>query len=85
MPDYAGGAMENWGLITFRESYLLADPRTASLQEQLGVASIVAHEMAHMASFGLSKAKIYLAGSLSAHVGRFAGHGDAMPNSLSSG
>ena len=42
--------MENWGLITFRESYLLADPATAGLQEQLGVASIIAHEMAHMVS-----------------------------------
>lgn len=48
VPDYAGGAMENWGLITFRESYLLADPTSAGLQEQLGVASIVAHEMSHM-------------------------------------
>lgn len=36
------------GLITFRESYLLADPQTAGLQEQLGVASIIAHETAHM-------------------------------------
>lgn len=48
VPDYAGGAMENWGLITFRESYLLADPATAGLEEQLGMASIIAHEMSHM-------------------------------------
>ncbi len=48
MPDYAGGAMENVGLITFRESYLLTDPKTASLDERIGVASIIAHEMSHM-------------------------------------
>ncbi len=48
VPDYAGGAMENAGLITFRESYLLADPLTAGLQERMGVANIVAHEMSHM-------------------------------------
>ncbi|XP_017783439.1 PREDICTED: aminopeptidase N-like isoform X1 [Nicrophorus vespilloides] len=47
IPDFAAGAMENWGLITFRESRLLYDPEISSSSSQHQVASVIAHEMAH--------------------------------------
>jgi len=47
VPDFSNGAMENWGLITFRESLLLVDPANSSAQNQQRVAIIVAHEVAH--------------------------------------
>ena len=47
IPDFAAGAMENWGLITYRETDLLIDPVTASIGDYRGVAWVVAHEMTH--------------------------------------
>lgn len=46
IPDFMAGAMENWGLITFRETTLLVDQRSSPLEKQV-VASVVAHELAH--------------------------------------
>ena len=48
LPDFAAGAMENLGCITYRESLLLADPATATQDELQNVADVVAHELAHM-------------------------------------
>jgi puromycin-sensitive aminopeptidase len=48
IPDFAYGAMENLGCITFRETVLLIDPSTASQRELQDVAMVVAHELAHM-------------------------------------
>jgi puromycin-sensitive aminopeptidase len=48
IPDFAQGAMENTGLVTYRETLLLLDPAQASYVEQLDVAETVAHELAHM-------------------------------------
>jgi len=48
LPDFAAGAMENLGCITFRESLLLLDPATSTMSEQQLVADVVAHELAHM-------------------------------------
>ena len=48
IPDFAAGAMENLGAITFRETALLADDKTASRAELERVADVVAHENAHM-------------------------------------
>ena len=48
IPDFAAGAMENWGLITYRETAILVDPESSSARTRQIVASIVAHEMAHM-------------------------------------
>jgi puromycin-sensitive aminopeptidase len=48
LPDFAAGAMENLGCITFRESLLLVDPATSTQGEQQLVADVVAHELAHM-------------------------------------
>jgi len=47
VPDFSAGAMENWGLITYRESLLLVDPKNSSAQTQQRIAIIVAHEVAH--------------------------------------
>ena len=48
LPDFAAGAMENVGCITFREVLLLVDPDTSTQVEQELVAAVVAHELAHM-------------------------------------
>ena len=48
LPDFAAGAMENFGCITFRESALLIDPATSTHSEQESIADVVAHELAHM-------------------------------------
>ena len=48
IPDFAAGAMENWGCISYRENALLVDPDNSSLQTKQLVAAIIAHEMAHM-------------------------------------
>jgi len=48
IPDFAFGAMENLGLVTYRETALLLDPALASLAEKKRVSEVVAHELAHM-------------------------------------
>jgi puromycin-sensitive aminopeptidase len=48
LPDFAAGAMENLGCITFRENLLLIDPATSTQNELQNVADVVAHELAHM-------------------------------------
>ena len=48
IPDFAFGAMENLGCVTFRESVLLADPAHASRVELERIADVVHHEIAHM-------------------------------------
>ncbi len=48
IPDFAAGAMENWGCITYRETALLVDPDNSSAGTRQRVAEVVAHEMAHM-------------------------------------
>ena len=47
LPDFEAGAMENFGAITYRETALLIDPKTASVGAQKEVAEVIAHEMAH--------------------------------------
>ena len=47
LPDFASGAMENWGLITFREQALLVDPMNTSLHLKQYVANVIAHELTH--------------------------------------
>lgn len=47
IPDFAAGAMENWGLITYRESALLYTPGVSSSSNKQRVCAIVAHELAH--------------------------------------
>ncbi|AKV03151.1 Membrane alanine aminopeptidase N [Labilithrix luteola] len=47
VPEFSAGAMENAGLITFREEILLLDPARASVRARRNQAMVVAHELAH--------------------------------------
>nr|AAC32754.1 aminopeptidase N [Pseudopleuronectes americanus] len=48
LPDFNAGAMENWGLITYRETALLYDEAVSSNSNKERIATIIAHELAHM-------------------------------------
>ncbi|KAK5620749.1 hypothetical protein CRENBAI_019140 [Crenichthys baileyi] len=48
IPDFNAGAMENWGLITYRETALLYDEDFSSNSNKQRIATIIAHELAHM-------------------------------------
>jgi len=47
LPDFSAGAMENWGLVTYREAYLLLDPDNTTLEMKKMVATVITHELAH--------------------------------------
>jgi len=47
IPDFVSGAMEHWGLITYREVNLLYDRNKASAANKQRVAVVVAHEISH--------------------------------------
>ena len=48
VPDFAAGAMENWGAITYRETALLYDPANSAAAARQRILEVVSHEMAHM-------------------------------------
>jgi puromycin-sensitive aminopeptidase len=48
IPDFAFGAMENLGCVTFRERLLLIDPEASTQNERQAVVDVIAHELAHM-------------------------------------
>ncbi|WUR03657.1 endoplasmic reticulum aminopeptidase 1 [Vairimorpha necatrix] len=48
IPEFAMGAMENWGLVTFRKTSLLFNPKTDAVASKLNVIETVCHELAHM-------------------------------------
>jgi puromycin-sensitive aminopeptidase len=48
IPDFAAGAMENWGAITYRETALLYDPENSAAAARQRIVEVIAHEMAHM-------------------------------------
>ncbi len=48
VPDFAAAAMENWGLVMFKENALLIDPKNSSAKAYQWVAEVVDHELAHM-------------------------------------
>ncbi|XP_037728262.1 membrane alanyl aminopeptidase-like [Drosophila subpulchrella] len=48
IPDFSAGAMENWGLLTYRERSLLVDESATTLASRQAIAAVVAHEQAHM-------------------------------------
>lgn len=50
IPNFVSGAMEHWGLITYRETNMLYDEYQASAANKQRVAAVVAHEIAHMVS-----------------------------------
>ena len=47
LPDFSSGAMENWGLITYREIALLADPATTTVASKHYIATVISHELSH--------------------------------------
>ncbi|GJJ77589.1 aminopeptidase 2 [Entomortierella parvispora] len=47
VPDFESGGMENWGLIVYRTTALLYDPKTSAASDKEQVAYVVAHEIAH--------------------------------------
>jgi aminopeptidase N len=47
LPDFSAGAMENWGLITYREIALLVDPKVTTLSAKQYAATVIAHELSH--------------------------------------
>ena len=47
LPDFASGAMENWGLVTYRETALLVDEKNSSASAKQRVAEVIDHELAH--------------------------------------
>ncbi len=53
IPDFASGAMENWGAITFRELALLYDPKRTSAAAKKRIAEVIAHELWHQWSGNL--------------------------------
>uniref|UniRef100_A0A667XAX7 Aminopeptidase n=1 Tax=Myripristis murdjan TaxID=586833 RepID=A0A667XAX7_9TELE len=55
IPDFQSGAMENWGLTTYREAGLLFDPAKSSASDKLGITMVIAHELAHQDDFFLGK------------------------------
>lgn len=47
LPDFSSGAMENWGLITYREIALLAEKDKTSINSKRYIATVIAHELSH--------------------------------------
>ncbi|HUC89220.1 MAG TPA: M1 family metallopeptidase, partial [Patescibacteria group bacterium] len=47
LPDFSAAAMENWGLITFREPFLVAEPSTSSQSSREVTATVITHELSH--------------------------------------
>ncbi|KAG0419280.1 putative M1 family aminopeptidase 2, partial [Dictyocoela roeselum] len=47
IPEFSMGAMENWGLVTFRETALLYDPYNSNVHQKKRIAEVVCHELAH--------------------------------------
>ncbi|KAG8440629.1 hypothetical protein GDO86_006396 [Hymenochirus boettgeri] len=47
LPDFSAGAMENWGLVTYRETALLFEPDVSSIGNKERVVTVIAHELAH--------------------------------------
>lgn len=52
IPDFSAGAMENWGLITYRETRLLEDPNFTSSYDLWRFTKTISHEFLHQVRFG---------------------------------
>ena len=47
MPDFMAGAMEDWGLVSFRSAYLVFDEEIMTVESMRQVTLVIAHELAH--------------------------------------
>lgn len=47
LPDFSSGAMENWGLVTYREVAMLLDETSGTIESRQYIATVVAHELSH--------------------------------------
>ena len=47
VPDFSAGAMEDWGLISFRSSLLIFDEKFSTIENKKTGALVIAHELAH--------------------------------------
>ena len=47
IPDFGAGAMENWGLITYKMYLIAANPETTATRSLNSIASVMCHEIAH--------------------------------------
>nr|AAL26894.1 aminopeptidase N3 [Lymantria dispar] len=47
LPDFPSGAMENWGMVNYREAYLLYDQNNTNIINKIFIATIMAHELGH--------------------------------------
>lgn len=54
LPEFLSGAMENWGLVTYRERYLMWDRIKSSITDKQSVAAVIAHEMVHQVRYASS-------------------------------
>lgn len=54
IPDFSAGAMENWGLITYRETAMLYQPGVSSETNKQRVVTVITHELAHQVMLCLS-------------------------------
>ena len=48
VPDFGAGATENWGLVLYRETYLLYEDIISTPRDKWGVTSVISHELSHM-------------------------------------
>ena len=51
VPDFAAGAMENWGLIIYRETAMLFKPGQSSESNRERIIQVISHELAHMVCY----------------------------------
>ena len=47
LPEFVSGAMENWGLVTYKETYVLYSPSESSTVDMRQIASVISHELSH--------------------------------------
>ena len=51
VPDFDAGAMENWGLVLYKEAYLLYNENLSGPYYRYRITQIIAHELAHQVTF----------------------------------
>lgn len=55
VPDFLIGAMEDWGLVMFRRSYLVYDEQFCSTDVKLAITKVIAHELAHQVIYAANQ------------------------------